>query len=73
VSDVWCLRARDVLFVDESGFDKWSKGRKYFEPECSNDSVLETNIDYLVPKKGKWYVIIENNGKKSATVKVQLY
>jgi len=63
----------DVLFVDKFGFDKWSKGRKYFEPEDSNDSVLETNIDYVAPKKGKWYVIIENNGRKSATVKVQLY
>jgi hypothetical protein len=63
----------DVLFVDEFSFDKWSRGRKYFEPENSNDSVLETSIDYVAPKKGKWYVIIENNGRKSATVKVHLY
>jgi hypothetical protein len=27
-----------------------------------NDSVLETNIAYVVPTKGKWYFIIENNG-----------
>jgi hypothetical protein len=63
----------DVLFVDELSFDKWSNGRKYFEPEASNDSVLETSIDYVAPRKGKWYVIVENNGRKSATVKVQLY
>jgi len=63
----------DVFFVDEFYFDKWNRGRRYFEPENSNVSVLETNIDYVAPKKGKWYVIIENNGRKSATVKVQLY
>jgi len=63
----------DVLFVDEPCFDKWSNGRKYFEPEYSNDSVLETTIDYVVPQKGKWFVIIENNGRKTATVKVRLY
>jgi hypothetical protein len=63
----------DVFFVDKFNFDKWNRGRRYFEPENSNDSVLETNIDYVAPKKGKWYLIIENNGRKSATVKVQLY
>jgi hypothetical protein len=63
----------DVFFVDEFNFDKWNRGRRYFEPENSNESVLETNIDYVAPKKGKWYVIIENNGRKSATVKAQLY
>lgn len=63
----------DVFFVDEFNFDKWNRGRRYFEPEDSNNSVLETNIDYIAPKKGKWYVIIENNGRKPTTVKVQLY
>jgi hypothetical protein len=63
----------DVLFVDELGFEKWSKGRKYFEPESSNDSVLEANIDYVASKKGKWYVIVENNERKKATVKVEFY
>jgi hypothetical protein len=63
----------DIYFLDEFNFNKWSRGRKYFEPEDSNEGVLETNIDYEVPKRGKWYVIIENNGRKSATVKVRLY
>jgi hypothetical protein len=63
----------DVFFVDESSFDKWNRGRRYFEPENSNNSVLETDIDYVAPKKGKWYVLIENNGRKSTTVKVRLY
>ncbi len=63
----------DVYFMDELNFDKWNRGRKYFEPEDSNEAVLETNIDYEVPKRGTWYMIIENNGRKSATVKVLLY
>jgi hypothetical protein len=63
----------DVFFTDESGYEKWSKGRKYFDVESSNDSVLQANIDYVATKKGKWYVIVENNQRKSATVKVELY
>ncbi len=63
----------DIHFLDEPNFDKWSRGRRYFEPEESNEGVLETNIDYEVPKRGTWYVIIENNGRKTATVKVLLY
>jgi biotin carboxyl carrier protein len=63
----------DVLFADEPSFDKWSNGRKYFEPENSNDSILDTTFDYVAPRKGKWYVIIENNGRKSTTVKVHIY
>jgi hypothetical protein len=63
----------DVFFMDEFNFDKWDRGRRYFEPEDSNNSVLETTIDYATPRKGKWYVIIENKGRKSATVKVHLY
>ncbi len=69
ISSTSCI---DVCFMDESNFDRWSRGR-YFEPENSNDSVLETNIDYIAPSKGTWYVVILNNGRKSATVKVQLY
>jgi hypothetical protein len=63
----------DVYFFDEFNFDKWNRGRKYFEPEDSNEAVLETNIDYEVPVKGTWYMVIENNGRKSAAVKVLLY
>ena len=64
----------DVYFVDDFNFGKWNKD-KSFDCEYSNEGVLETNIDYLVPegKKGTWYLIIENNGRKSATVKVLLY
>jgi hypothetical protein len=63
----------DIYFVDEFNFDKWNRGKKSFDYEDSNEGILETNIDYVAPKKGKWYLIIENNGRKSATVKVRLY
>jgi len=58
--------------VDEFNFDRWNRDKSFDYEEC-NEGVLETNIDYLVPKKGKWYLIIENNGRKSAIVKVLLY
>ena len=62
----------DIYFVDEYNFDKWDRGRSFDYEDC-NEGILETNIDYLAPAKGTWYVIIENKGRKSATVKVQLY
>lgn len=62
----------DIYFVDEFNFDKWNRD-KSFDSEDSNEGILETNIDYLAPTKGTWYLIIENNGRKSATVKVRLY
>jgi hypothetical protein len=62
----------DIYFVDEFNFDKWNRN-KSFDYEDSNEGILETNIDYLVPARGTWFLIIENNGRKSATVKVQLY
>lgn len=63
----------DVYFLDEFNFNKWNNGRKYFEPENSSEAILECNIDYEVVKEGSWYLIIENNGRKSATVKIRLY
>jgi len=62
----------DIYFVDDFNFDKWNRD-KSFDEEYSNEGVLGTNIDYLVPTKGTWYLIIENKGRKSATVKVLLY
>jgi|GEM_PF-4271054 len=64
--------AIDIYFVDETNFKKWDKDRT-FSYEACNESVLETKIDYEVPKKGTWYVLIENNGRRSAIVKVCLY
>jgi hypothetical protein len=62
----------DIYFVDEINFDKWGKNR-YFEPETCNEGVFETQIDYVTPRKGTWYLILENNGKASARVNVRLY
>lgn len=62
----------DIYFVNNTNFKKWDKERDFYS-ECSNESVLETKIDYEVPKRGTWYLLIENNGRKSATVKVCLY
>lgn len=62
----------DIYFVNNINFKKWDKD-KTFESEYCNESVLETKIDYEVPKRGTGYVLIENNGRKSAKVKVCLY
>jgi len=62
----------DIYFVDERNFKKWEKNKNFSFEDC-NESVLEAKIDYLVPKKGTWHLIIENNGRKSARVKVCLY
>ena len=62
----------DIYFVDNANFKKWDKNRT-FDNEYCNESVLETMIDYVAPRKGTWYLIMENNGRKSAIVKVCLY
>jgi len=62
----------DIYFVNNTNFMKWERG-KTFECEYSSESVLKTKIDYEVPRRGIWYVLIENNGRKSAKVKVCLY
>lgn len=62
----------DIYFVNSTNFRKWDKDRR-FDSECSNESVLKTKIDYEVPKRGKWYLLMENNGRKTAIVKVLLY
>ena len=64
--------AIDIYFVDKTNFKKWDKDRTFYYEDC-NESVLETKIDYVVPRKGTWYLLIENNGRKSAKVKVCLY
>ena len=62
----------DIYFVNSTNFKKWDKGRT-FDSEYSTESVLETKIDYEVPRKGTWYMLMENNGRKTAIVKVFLY
>lgn len=62
----------DIYFVNKTNFKKWDKERD-FNSECSNESVLKTKIDYEVPRSGTWYLLMENNGRKTAIVKVYLY
>lgn len=62
----------DIYFLDIDNFEKWDKDKR-FNPEHSSESVLDTQIDFGVPKRGKWFLIIENNGRKLATVEVLLY
>lgn len=69
ISSTSCI---DIYFVDDVNFDKWDRD-KSFEVEDSNEDVLESNINYFVPADGAWHLIIENNGRKSARVKVRLY
>ena len=62
----------DIYFLDEINFDKWDRDKTY-EPKDCNEGVLEANVDYEATKKGIWYIVIENNGRKSATVKVNMF
>ena len=43
-----------------------------FEQECCNESVIEAKIEFLAPKEGTWYLIIENNGTKTSKVEVMI-
>ena len=62
----------DIYFVNSTNFKKWDKERT-FNYEYCNESVLKTKIDYEVPKRGTWYLLVENNGRKTAIVKVFLH
>jgi len=62
----------DILIVNQTNFKKWEKDKTFYY-EYYTESVFETTIDYVVPRKGMWYVLIENNGRKTAKVKVLLY
>lgn len=63
----------DVYFVDSDNFVKWAKGRRRFDYENCNEALIVAKIDYSVPKTGTWYLIMENNGRKSAKVSVHLF
>ena len=62
----------NIYIVNEANFKKWEKDKKFTCEYCS-ESVFETKIDYVVPRKGTWYLLIENKGRKTAKVKVLLY
>jgi len=62
----------NIYFVNNTNFKKWDKDRIFNYEDC-NESVLEAKIDYVVPRKGTWYLLIENDGRKTARVKIRLY
>ena len=63
----------DIYFVDNTNFRKWQKEIDFNYVYC-NEWVLETKIDYVVPKKGTWYLLLDNNDeRKPALVKMGLY
>ena len=62
----------NIYFVNNTNFKKWDKDRTFTYEYC-NESVFETKVDYVVPRKGTWYLLIENKGRKSAKVKVLFY
>jgi len=64
--------AIDIYFVDSINFKKWDKDGSFNYEDCT-ESVFETKIDYVAPRKGTWHVIIDCSGRKSAKVKVCLY
>ena len=60
----------DVYFVDEINYQKWDSGKRRFDYEDCNEAILNATIDYSVPKAGTWHILIENNGRKMAKVKI---
>lgn len=62
----------NIYFVDSLNFDKWDEA-KDFDSENCHENILEASVDYVVPRKGKWYIIIQNDGAKSSKVKLQFY
>ena len=59
----------DIYFVDNTNFSAWLTG-KTFDHECCHESVFGAEITFPVQEEGSWYLLIENNGKKPATIEV---
>ncbi len=62
----------DIYFLDEVNFDKWDRDVTFYHENC-NESILKADIDYEAPRRGTWFVAIGNRGRKTATVKVNLF
>ena len=62
----------NIYFVNDINFKKWQRD-KTFNAEYYKEWILETRIDVLIPRKGKWYLLVENAGKEPATVKIHIY
>ena len=61
----------DIYLVTNDGFSKWMND-EVFDHECCHESITRTTINYQAPREGTWYLLVENNGKKTAEVEVIL-
>ena len=59
----------DVYFVDHANFTAWLTGQP-FNHECCTKSSFNAKIEFLAPKEGTWFLIIENNGNEAATIEL---
>lgn len=62
----------DVLFLDEKNFDRFERKRN-FETEDATVDIYETKVAFVAPKKGNWFIALNNGKKTPAKVKVHLY
>jgi len=61
-----------IYFMDGLNFDRYFRD-KGFEYEYGSEDFWEGSIEYSVPRKDEWFLILENEGKESIKVKVYLY
>ena len=61
----------DVYFLDEKNFERFER-KKNFEEQDETEDVYEAKLEFEAPRKGKWFVVIDNQNKTSTKVKVQL-
>ena len=62
-------RQVDIFFVDHSNFPAWMRDEA-FDHVCCHKSVSNGTINFLAPNEGSWFLIIENNGKESASLEI---
>ena len=62
----------NVYFMNEQNFEKFVRD-KTFDYEDGSENFWEGSIEYFVPKKDEWFLVLENEGKESVRVKVYLY
>jgi len=62
----------NIYFMDGLNFDRYFKGKR-FDSEYGSEDFWEGLIEYSVPRKDEWSLILENKGKESIKVKVYLY
>ena len=62
----------NIYFMNLTNFRRWDKERD-FAYEYGTENAYETKINYTVPRKGTWFLTMENNGTLEANVDVRLF